>query len=179
MDHTDQELVRRCKNGDMEAFRMIVDTHKNYIATVASGILGATPEVSEIAQNVFVKFYENLGRFRGDSSIKTYLHRMTVNASLDEIRRRNRYRKRFINLDEHDSEIVDPGHASAAIEQLEDRKIVESMLATLPERQQSVVVLRLIEGYSTSETADILGIAYGTVLSRLNRALESLRKKFN
>jgi RNA polymerase sigma-70 factor (ECF subfamily) len=134
-------------------------------------MLGPGDTIDDVLQEVFVQFYKNLTVFRGDSSVKTYLNRIAINRSLDVLRRRRRRFKRFVGLDEAGAseiaaESADPSGPDETVWKAVDR---------LSDDQKAVVTLRLVDGYSTQETAEILGVRYGTVLSRLSRASENLR----
>lgn len=170
-------LLEKCRAGDMDAFRTVVEANKRAVSNVVAGMLGSTHEVADVTQTVFIKFYQRIESFRGDASISTYLHRIAVNASLDALRKRRRRRNRFTGLDGVADKASSIDSPAMAIEKLDQTKQVDAMLASLPENQRAVVTLRILRGLSTEETANILGIKYGTVLSRLNRALAKLRKK--
>ena len=138
------------------------------------GILGVGPEAEDIGQEVFLRFYQSLGKFRGESSVGTYLSRIAINLAINELRRR-RYRKKFFSLR------ANKGMAnSTSIEDKQPQQDIKNMvrqaLQQLEPKSRSVIVLRLINGYSSQETADILGLPLGTVLSRLARAQMKLKK---
>ena len=136
-------------------------------------MLGHTTEAEDIGQETFVRFYQSLDRFRGESSIGTYLTRIAINLSLNEIRRRKRYRILFFSKNENAIENVPD------TQDLKDKKEIETFvqwgLQRLAPKFRSVIVLRLIDGYSTEETAKILKLPVGTVLSRLARAQRKLK----
>lgn len=172
---TDEMLVALAKEGDKKAFRGIVDRHSAVLARTIVGMIGDRGSVDDVLQDVFIQFHNSLANFRGDSSVRTYLSRIAVNKSLDLLRRRKRWHKRFLSRDETPILEVtnEPDHAEAS----DRKKLVWSAIDALPDAQRSVVVLRMIEGFSTEETAELLEIEYGTVLSRLSRGLGKLRTK--
>jgi RNA polymerase sigma-70 factor (ECF subfamily) len=137
-------------------------------------MLGHTTEAEDIGQETFVRFYKSLDRFRGEASIGTYLTRIAINLSLNEIRRRKRRRNLFFTKNENTIENV-PDRQDLK-DQNETRRLVQKGLQKLPPKFRSVIVLRLIDGYSTEETANILGLPVGTVLSRLARAQMKLKE---
>ncbi len=168
----ERDLVDAARRGDQLAFRQIVENHADGLARTVASMLGPGGIVDDVLQDVFVQFYNSLQSFRGDSSVKTYLNRIAVNKSLDILRRRKRSLKRFVGLDDtHEAELVD---GSSSLPDLD--RTVWKAIAGLSENQRAVVTLRLVEGYSTEETAEMLGIKYGTVLSRLNRACNNLKE---
>ena len=92
---SDSVLVSRAKEGDDEAFRLLMQRHKQQILSTVMGMLGDTEEVYDISQEVFINFYRSLHKFRGDSKVSTYLTRIAINLSLNELNRRKRKKKRF------------------------------------------------------------------------------------
>jgi RNA polymerase sigma-70 factor, ECF subfamily len=172
----DQELVDRLRAGDRQAFRAFVDQHQASVTLTVVSMLGRTEEVDDVVQDVFVRFYESLDQFRGEASVTTYLKRIAVNRSLDVLRRRKRWHARFLSRDDEHSNLREPAaDESMPLERSERAAQVHRAIASLPGKHKAVVVLRLLEGFSTEETADMLNIAYGTVLSRLSRATETLK----
>ncbi len=137
-------------------------------------MLGHTTEAEDVGQETFVRFYQSLNQFRGDSSIGTYLTRIAINLSLNEIRKRKRRRNLFFTNNENMIEGIPD--TQDLKNQRETSKLVHWGLQNLPPKFRSVIVLRLIDGYSTEETAKILGLPMGTVLSRLARAQMKLKE---
>ncbi len=89
----------RAPEGDEEAFRCLVERYEGAVAATVIGMLGPGGEVDDVGQEVFVRFYRALDRFRGDSSLKTYLTRIAINLSLNELKRRRRWLDRFRSRD--------------------------------------------------------------------------------
>jgi len=174
-DHlTDENLVRRAQEGDHEAFQALVRRYESLVAGTVIGMLGNCPEADDVGQETFIRLYRSLKNFRGESKLGTYLTRIAINLSLNELKRRKRRKSLFFQkpIDEmHD--LPDEG-ADAELD--EDREIVQQAIGRLEAKFRSVVVLRLIDGYSTEETARILKIPIGTVLSRLSRAQKKLKE---
>lgn len=173
----DTALVAASADGDRRAFRELMDRYIDDVSRTVAGMLGAGQEVDDIVQDAFIRLYRALPTFRGDASVKTYVTRIAINRSLDEIRARKRRRwlRPWEEVDGRD-ELAGDRHASDDAESTDRDRLLRQAIDTLPAAQRAVVVLRMIEEYSTDETADILGIAYGTVLSRLKRGLDKLRK---
>jgi len=169
----DLELLEMARGGDQRAFAEIVEKYKGRVANVVKGMMGDVPEAEDVGQEVFIRFYNSLDRFRGESSLATYLTRIAINLSLNELKRK----KRTYSLYREDGEeqrwpeVSDEGRPE---EKRDTREVVEKALQQLEDGYRAVVVLRLIEGYSTKETAELLGIPLGTVLSRLSRAQKQL-----
>ncbi|HNI45463.1 MAG TPA: RNA polymerase sigma factor, partial [Chitinophagales bacterium] len=131
------------------------------------------------------RLYRSLPNFRHESSLSTYLTRIAINLCLNELKRRRLQQQRFRFLsfsnnsndtDETPSDLQIPDLNQNYAEQLADQELLHKALQNLDDNLKAVVVLRLVEGYSTQETADLLHIPLGTVLSRLARAQTKLRQ---
>jgi RNA polymerase sigma-70 factor (ECF subfamily) len=137
-------------------------------------MLGNCPEADDVGQEVFIGFYKNLTSFRGDSSVSTYLTRIAINLSLNELKRRKRRGRLFVQTPE--DQPPDAPDESISPTAFEDRELVNWALAQLPEEFKAVVVLRMVQEYSTAETAELLKIPLGTAQSRLARGLAKMRE---
>ncbi|MFH1011344.1 MAG: sigma-70 family RNA polymerase sigma factor [bacterium] len=176
-DEPDAELLARARQGDEAAFQRLVERYESLVASTAIGMLGTREDAEEVGQETFVRFYHSLARFRADSKVGTYLTRIAINLSLDELRRRKKRKLRFWSLEEKETlpdELV--VHHEQEIEANERKEFVQRALQSLDGKHQAVVVMRMLSGYSTKETAALLGIPTGTVLSRLSRAQEKLKR---
>lgn len=164
---SDEVLIAKSKAGDMAAFKTLVIRHEGKVAGVIRSMLGTTPEAEDVGQEVFIRFYDALGKFRGDAQVSTYLVRIAINLSLNELKRRKRASSRYAAME------AAAGKGTENMMDLNEQLKYE--FSRLDPEFQTVATLRLIEGYSTEETAEILGIPIGTVLSRLARAQQKLR----
>lgn len=133
-------------------------------------MLGHCTEAEDVGQETFIRFYKSLDKFRGDASIGTYLTRIAINLSINEIKRRQHRRKFFFSNPHSKIENVPDTN-----EKKEITEIVRLGIQKLKPKLRTVIVLRLINGYSTRETAQILNLPPGTVLSRLSRAQIKLK----
>ena len=165
---SDEDLMRAARNGDMRAFRTIVDNNEDKVAGIVKSMLGDTPEALDIGQEVFIRFYESLEKFKGESSIGTYLVRIAINLSLNELKKRKR-RNYLFKPEEAGMNV----NAENSVNDLHEA--VHHEVNKLDPDFKAVVTLRMIEGYSTKETADILNMPMDTVLSRLSRAQRKLK----
>lgn len=173
----EQRLVARAREGDRAAFREIVERYEGLVAATVTGMLGRGAEADDVGQKTFIRFYQALDQYRGEGGLAPYLTRIAVNLSLNEIERRKRRRRRFTSRDAEDAAPFDPSHArSDDAHRFDEKKFVHGAIEQLNPIHRSVVVLRLINGYSTKETAELLDIPVGTVLSRLYRAQQHLRE---
>ena len=176
---TDEALVEAARDGSEDAFRELVERTEGRVASVVIRMLGDTAEAEDVGQETYIRFYRSLRGFRGQASVGTYLTRIAVNLSLNELKKRRR-RSIFVPFtpagkdnDAPDLDFEDL-RASAEYDDTADR--IQRALNQLKPKFRSVIVLRLMEGYSTKETAVILGLPVGTVLSRLRRSQEKLKR---
>jgi RNA polymerase sigma-70 factor (ECF subfamily) len=171
---TDQELVAAARDGDDDAFKELVMRYEPVVAATVIGMLGDSAEAEDVGQETFIRFYKALGSFRGDSSVKTYLTRIAINQAINEIRKKKRKSKVFTSTPADElGDIPDDKFRQESAGP--DRERIEQAIQSLDEDFRAVITLRLIDGYSTAETAEILGVPTGTVLSRLSRAQRKLR----
>ena len=171
----DRALVAEAQQGDRKAFRALVERHQQSVARTVVSMLGRSSDVDDVVQDVFIKCYQTLGKFRGDASFSTYVKKIAMNKSLDVLRRRKRFLGRFLSRDDENLHLLEPSDDIREVHEADERaKLVHHAIAQLPPKHRAVVVLRMIEGYSTEETAQMLDLAYGTVLSRLSRAQKKL-----
>lgn len=172
---TDQELIEQVRRGEKEAFRAIVERYEPVVAATVRGMLGPGHEAEDVGQETFIRFYRAIESFRGDSSLKTYLTRIAINLSLNELKRRKRRSGRIVPEPVEDLPIGG-GDDRANLDRNELQELVRRGLVQLDEKHRAVVLLRMIEGFSTAETAGILGLPEGTVLSRLSRGMKKLEE---
>ena len=167
---TDQQLVSDVLNGDKQAFAKIIQRHQQLVATTAMGMLGDVNDAEEIGQQTFIRLYKALSKFEQRSKLSTYINRICINLCLNQLKRRRRDREKRVDLDYQ--KVI----AYGLERDFEQRDSLHKALGQLRPKERSIIVLRLLEGYSTKETAEILAIAEGTVLSRLKRAKDRLKE---
>lgn len=175
---SDDALLARAQAGDQRAFRQLVERYEERVAATVIGMMGRGPEADDVGQETFIRFYRSLGRFRGDSSLATYITRIAINESLKALKKRQRRARRFFSVDDDRSNLPEPeAERDTRIEDAERAQILEQALDALTPEHRAVVVLRMMEGHSTRQAAAILGIPEGTVMSRLKRAIAALQKQ--
>lgn len=171
---SDLERARqRLAEGDASAFEEIVDATSAKLVRLSARIVGSVADAEDVVQEAYVKAYAALtdGTFDGRSKVETWLYRIVVNGSIDAKRKRKRTQT---------DELVDEswaGDAAASAEAVVALREIASWLGELPEEQQSVLVLKAVEGLSSAEIADILQCSEGAVEQRLVRARAALREK--
>jgi RNA polymerase sigma-70 factor (ECF subfamily) len=175
-EKSDEVLITLFQGGEREVYRILVERHQERVRNLIFSIFRDNGIVDDLAQEIFIKAYEALPSFRLDSSFYTWLYRITVNRSRDEMRRRKI--RRFLSFetleDESNKEFV--AKMSVAPENRDDKELVTLGLQALPEKFRSAIILKDLEGLSYEEIADILQCELGTVKSRLSRARTMLRK---
>ncbi|MDX1931151.1 MAG: sigma-70 family RNA polymerase sigma factor [Capsulimonadales bacterium] len=180
----DRALIERSRRGEREAFNQLVHRYERSVFNTAYRLTGSYDDASDIAQEAFVRAWNNLKSFRGDSAFSTWIYRIVTNVFLDDRKRKrarpSRSLEEEMELDEssvvRQFEDPAPGPEEMA-EGDERRRLLERAIASLPEAQRVMVVLYHTQGLAYEEIAEITGLPMGTVKSRLNRARLALRDK--
>lgn len=169
--YTEEQLIKAVRKRNMLAFKFLVEKFEDDVAKTVIGMLGNVAEADDVGQEVFIRFYNSINKFRGDSSIKTYLIRIAINLSLNELKRRKA--KRWLSFEDsyHETKSIKDEYKDSDL-----KEVVHLALNELEIDFRSVLVLRLLQGYSTRETAIILKLPEGTVLSRLSRGQKKLKQ---
>ena len=174
-------LVQRCATGEESACAELVADHQRMVLQLAMNLLGDRDEALDLSQEVFLRVFRTIYRFRGQSSLRTWIYRIAVNQARNRHRFwRRRHRADQVSLDQH---IATHGELLSSGESKPDQMFAQKELAErlqraldhLPFDQRTAIVLREIDGLSYEEIGFSLGIAVGTVKSRLARAREALR----
>jgi RNA polymerase sigma-70 factor (ECF subfamily) len=175
-------LVQRCVAGDDVACADLVAENQRMVFQLGFHLLGDYEEARDLSQDVFLQVFRTLDRFRGQSALRTWIYRIVVNLARNRQRWwRRRFRSDQVSLDAHlerhgDDVLTDESATpEVALRRKETAARVWEALEGLPFDQRSAIVLREIDGLSYEEIAFSLGIAVGTVKSRLTRAREALR----
>lgn len=160
------------------AMGVLYERYRERVYNVALRIVGTSEEASDVLQDVFVLLFRKIHRFRARAVFASWVYRITVNVSLDHLRRRRRG-----PLPAGDSRVLDGVQEVASLTYPERRvaqqdleRHVQDALATMSARLRIVVILRYLEGLSYADIGDVLGCSLGTVKSRLNRAHSALRR---
>ena len=164
-ERSDAELLRAHAEGDPRAFEELVRRHRDRLWAVALRTMREPEEAADALQDALISAYRAAGSFRAESAVTTWLHRIVVNACLDRIRRRQV--RPTLPLPEEG-----PGEPAERRDRMAERDTamaIEEALGQLPVEQRAAITLVDIEGYSVADTAQILGVAEGTVKSRCAR----------
>lgn len=174
-------LIQRCAAGDEAASSELVAEHQRTVVQLAANLLGDREEALDLSQEVFLRVFRTIHRFRGQSSLRTWIYRIVVNQARNRHRFwRRRRRAEQISLDQH---VAAHGDILRCLGPAPDRVLAQKELAArlsqaldrLPFEQRTAIVLREVDGLSYEEIAFSLNIAIGTVKSRLTRARLALR----
>jgi RNA polymerase sigma-70 factor (ECF subfamily) len=181
----DARLVVRAQNGDMHAFGQLVERYQRPMTVLVARMTQNPDDVDDIVQELFVRAWKGLPRFRGDAQFSTWLYRIAVNTAIKH--RARRKTENAVSLSAEDitggvdglsavSELRSCGDDPAAVAQRrEQEKRIREAVSALPEKQRAVVVLHYFEGHSCDEISRIVGCSVGTVWSRLHYACKRLR----
>jgi RNA polymerase sigma-70 factor (ECF subfamily) len=164
--------VRRAQQGDVNAFEAVYRAHAPAIHALCRRMVGTERDARDLVQDVFVRAWEKLESFRGQSSLATWLHRLAVNVVLNHLRTSKRDGLRLID-DVDDATFGSRSSPAASVETAID---MDWALAQLPAGARSVFVLHDIQGYSHDEIAQMTGIAAGTARAQLWRARRALTR---
>jgi RNA polymerase sigma-70 factor (ECF subfamily) len=167
----DREAVEACQRGEREAFDRLVERYQRDIYRLCYRYVNNHEDASDMAQEVFLKAYRAIGRFRGDSSFSTWLYRIAVNTCLN-------FRSGRRPLTQELSDSL-PDHAAPVSERLEGEESaarVRDAVSRLPQKQRATVILKVYHDLTHEEVAGILGSTVGTVKANLFHALGKLRK---
>jgi RNA polymerase sigma-70 factor (ECF subfamily) len=182
---SDTWLVEGLRNGTEAAYEALLSEYQQPVYNLVSRLLNDGGDASDVVQEVFLKIFRKIGAFRGDSSLKTWIYRITVNEAYNYQRWFGRHRRQEVGL-EADAEggmgysqwLSDPARSPFDCAADKERhELVEAALARLNPIFRTVVVLRDIEELSYEEIAEILQVALGTVKSRILRGRDALRKE--
>jgi len=181
----DAGIVSLCKEGDVDAFEVLVRKHQKRLLNIAYRMVANYEEACEIVQDTFVSAYRGIRNFEGKAKFSTWLYTIVVNLSRNRLKQLNiRSQREGTSFDDpvsaDDSEItLEPvSNEPSVLERLERRDVqlrVQECINSLDSEFKEVVILRDIQGFSYDEISDILKIAEGTVKSRLSRARVELK----
>ena len=175
-------LIERCAAGDDGACSELVAEHERMVFQLALNLLGDRDDALEVSQEVFLRVFRTLHRFRGQSALRTWIFRIVVNQARNRQRWwRRRHRREQVSLDDHiaaHGEIAAPLDAGAPDRALQRKELASRLwtaLERLPFDERTAIVLREVDGLSYDEIAFSLGVTLGTVKARLTRARRALR----
>ncbi|MYA95712.1 MAG: sigma-70 family RNA polymerase sigma factor [Nitrospinae bacterium] len=173
-EHQESAWIKRCQNGDKDAFEPLVRQNAGKIQRLVWGMLGERREdTDDVVQEIFIKAYIALPRFRGDARFSTWVYRIAVNHCRDYLKRGGPLPLELSEEKIADAPAPEDKDAQDALRETQERRASEELqelLSQLPEKHRRILVMRELEGMSYDEIGEVLQIRPGTVRSRLNRA---------
>ncbi|QIR16232.1 RNA polymerase sigma factor [Shewanella aestuarii] len=166
----DNELVALASQGDQQAFKALYQRHHCRVYAICLRLCHSVSQAEEITQNCFVRLWQKLPLFKGESLFTTWLHRLCVRQAINDMKAQQTFWQRFIPHQD-----VDENH-QALIMPAQECHQLDKLLARLPQRTRIVFVLCAIEGYQHDEIAKLLNIAVGTSKAQYHRAKQLLQE---
>lgn len=170
-------LIRKSKEGDLESFERLIERYQKKVFNIAYKMIGNYDDASELAQEVFLRVFKSIKKFKEESLFSTWIFRITTNVCLDELRKRKNNKVIYLEEDikcgdgEIKRQVVDDKPTpEMALENNELKKTLKEAINNLSEDYKIVIVMRDIQGFSYKEIAEIIKCPEGTVKSRINRA---------
>lgn len=180
---TELQLIQALQEGQESAFKQLVTSYQDRVYHTVLGFVQQAEDAEDLAQDVFIKVYECIRQFKGESTLGTWIYRIAVTQSLDFLRRKNRKKRGgtilgFFGFGEreemHPKEFDHPG---VKVENKEKAAVLFKAINTLPENQKSAFLLQKLEGLSQNEIAEVLNTTASAVESLLSRAKANLKKQ--
>lgn len=168
------ELIRQVQNGNSNAFRYLVARYQKLVIHITGRVIQNQEDLEDVCQEVFIKVFKNINRFKGDSKLSTWIASIAYNTSLDYLKK---YRKRELDFtDKLKPENSDSG-LSQGLERKDLHRYIREQIELLPLHYRSVVTLYHLEEFNYREIEEITGMPEGTVKSYLHRARQLLKDK--
>ena len=178
---SEKELLMRAKSGDEAAFEEIVKMYQQKICSTIFFMVKNENIVEDLAQEVFIKIYRNIGKFNAESSLYTWIYRITMNTCIDQIKKEKRftYINPVIETEDGEMEVQYEDETQKLDEILEEKIRREKLIKAikkLPAEQRALIVLRDVRQFKYMEIAEMLKLNLGTVKSKINRSRQALKE---
>jgi RNA polymerase sigma-70 factor (ECF subfamily) len=176
---TEAEAIARAKQGDATAFKVLYDLHKRRVYSLCLRMTQNTATAEDLTQEAFLQLFRKIGTFRGESAFSTWLHRMSVNVVLMQLRKKNLPIVPIDDTTEGDEEGTNRKEPGAPDERLTgsiDRLRLQRAVDELPPGYRTIFVLHDVEGYEHNEIAEMVGCSIGNSKSQLHKARLKLRE---
>ncbi|MDX1315543.1 MAG: RNA polymerase sigma factor [Eudoraea sp.] len=172
--NSDQHLIKRLKKGDNQAFRALIEQYKHMVYTLALRIVKNEEDAEEVSQDTFIKVYQSIGSFKGDSKLSTWLYRIAYHRSLDYVKK-NKRKLQTTQLEWEETTNIQLAEMTwDHMEAMEKREIIQAALKHLPGEDGVILSLFYFESLSLKEIAGVLDITNNTVKVRLHRSRKRL-----
>ncbi len=172
-------LIQALKEGKQEAFRSLVTLHGDKVYNTVLSLMQRPEDAEDVSQEVFISVYQNVGRFRGEAKLSTWMYRIAVTKSLEALRKGSKKRERLTDsLSDEAGKLPAAGfhHPGVQAENRERGAVLFRALSKLPENQKTAFVLHKTEGLSYAEIADVMEVTLPSVESLIYRARQGLQK---
>jgi RNA polymerase sigma-70 factor (ECF subfamily) len=169
------KILESIINGNKEAFQQLYELFCDKVYNTALSYVHNEQDAEEVTQVVFTNIYRSASKFKGNSAVGTWVYRITVNTSLNFIKKKNRFA--FIRFGQLNNETPDFEHPGILLENKENAKALFKVIDTLPDNQKTAFILSYVEELPRQEVADIMETSLKAVESLLQRAKSNLRKK--
>jgi RNA polymerase sigma factor (sigma-70 family) len=179
---TEQELIALMLKGDENAFKTVVDTYKKMVYNTVLGFVQNLHDAEDVTQDVFIKVFENIGNFKQQSKLSTWIYRISITQAIDFTRHRSRKKRAgflsslFGANNELLHEPVDFAHPGVLAENKEQAAILFNAINKLPENQKTAFILQKVQDMSQQKIAEVMQLKEGAVESLLMRAKGNLKK---
>jgi len=174
MENITGEIITLAKEGYEHAFEAIYKAYFSFVSNVSYRVVRKREESEEVCQEVFMMIYRKIGDFRQESTLKTWIYRITINCALKYSQKKSKERTGMIEYDEKIPIASNEKDVRNKIDDEENEKVVQDLLNHLNLEQRACLVLRTMEGLSYKEIAETLRIPINTVRSRIKRAREAM-----
>jgi RNA polymerase sigma-70 factor, ECF subfamily len=177
-----EDLLKKLRTGDKSAFDNLVSLYANKVINTCYRFLLDKEDAEDISQEVFIEIFQSIKSFRGDSKLSTWIYRIAVTKSLDEIRKRNRKKRiisvgKMLHLDDVAEWIAGGSMPDKSMQEKEKMDEIRQALNTLPDNQRVAFTLCKIDGYSNTEIAEMMNTTIEAVESLVSRAKKKIRKE--
>lgn len=172
-EHSD--ILKAVGEGNRKAFRDLYNLYETKVYNTALSYVQSVHDAEEVTQDVFTNIFRSAAKFQGASTVSTWIYRITVNVSLNYIKKKKR--RSFLSLGSVETDKPDFEHPGVLLENKEKAKLLFQVIDTLPEKQKTAFILSYIEDLPRAEVAEIMEISLKAVESLLQRGKGNLRKK--
>jgi len=174
MTKNDQYYINKVIEGDVNAFAYLVDKYKNLVFTLVYRLLKNKEEAEEVSQDAFIKAFNSLSRFKGDSKFSTWIYRIAYNSSLDNLKKNKKYQNDIPINNITENQIGSVEDALSRIEKQEREYVIKQCLSSLPSDESFLVSLYYYEDLSIKEISEVLGLTTSNTKIKLYRSRKRL-----
>lgn len=175
--YPDQELIAKITSGNLHAFRLLVSRYERLVQHMVQRIIKDEENIKDVCQEVFIKVYKNLGHFKQESKLSTWIAQIAYTTSLDCLKSSRRKHRQAEEVDDRHHGIEDSSNPERELNKKELRTFIRRQIDQLPDKYRLVVHLFHIDDYSYQEIEGITGLSEGTIKSHLFRARKMLKDK--